>query len=802
MFGSIGFYMASLQRNNARSEVQHARAPPARAAVTEPATAEEDEVESSDDDVFEAATAGNQRGTKRTVVEAQPLNVLALRAVWVDEDGVAAHTRAVNTFVQTTNKLYHATFGTTFTVAVSKLSPNKLNNGKGQLQINCFYEGKKAVKNLCCQFGLSLYAKRGSATVTRLVLEHRPDCKVFEAGGRKKNAKTSFLGLGSNKSWSGSLLTTGTSGLQTGAGKVLQFGVMQSDGIRLTRDTADRTIRKMKEVTLPQFLWHMAQVAPYLLACKAIDPEGLYLVGTECGTYELDGVDEETMREFKWLLCIPSYAKRFWQGSDARMMSIDMAHRHAFFGGAQFSAVTRDGYGGNHHIAFGICAVENKESWVRVTDVLAEVFPNAKLYMSDKDKGLQSTRLHANQLANEREVERGGGDAKAVDEGEKEGSDGAQEGLWLTIFGLCCIHGLANCGTTSAPARELVTKWARAGTHKQQAYYLEKIRDLCGDKVADEVHARWRDMSFLGYMECGLETNYGLTSSNPVEQNFSKSRVMRGLDPYLATRLFMEESFEALTALKLRVARDMQASGGHAEVVPEVIAALYKRTQEKKGKWIVKIIGVDGEHQEAITFKVSNTHDSYKVVLRAGDALVGALEPFELPVSGTLRWHQRCACQCLYTRVFGWPCDHGAQCLLFIGHHAAVFNQAHKSVGGRLLEVRPELWYPKLGKWWAPEYHLRRMALSLGNLTAVVPTDVGHAQLYPWNITQSANRRVKRYRGGRREGEPRGTGDVGGVWGLDDLLAAPEGWGPDENEEVKVNEEGKDANIRQKKVVT
>ena len=41
---------------------------------------------------------------------------------------------------------------------------------------------------------------------------------------------------------------------------------------------------------------------------------------------------------------------------------------------------------------------------MRVTDVLAEAFPNAKLIMSDKDKGLESTRLQANQLANGHEV--------------------------------------------------------------------------------------------------------------------------------------------------------------------------------------------------------------------------------------------------------------------------------------------------------------------------------------------------------------------------------------------------------------
>ena len=197
----------------------------------------------------------------------------------------------------------------------------------------------------------------------------------------------------------------------------------------------------------------------------------------------------------------------------------------------------------------------------------------------------------------------------------------------------------------------------------------------------------------------------------------------------------------------------------------------------------MKVLCVDGERQEEITFKVWNSHDTYKVILRAGDALVGALEPFELPVTGALRWHQRVACSCMHTRGRAYPCDHGGQCLVFIKHHVDAYNDANRGGGGRMLQVPPELWYPKLAKWFGPEFHLRRIAQSLEGLTAVVPPDAGSAQLWPWNITQRAHRRVTRYRNGHREGAARSdAGDEGGAdgaCGANDLLAPPEGWGRD-----------------------
>ena len=330
---SIGVLMArGLHKKNVRPKAHSVRsAPPPQPAAAATATGdvddEDNDEDDDDDDLFENVSPAVRGGKKRNASEATPRNALAVGSTWDDEDDVLAHDRVRTAFVRTTNKKHHASLGTTFLTAVSALTANKLAQRKGQLQINCYYHGKRARKNCCCDFGISVYAKRGSATVTRLGLEHSSECEVFSKGGRRHGAKTSFLGLDTTASWASGLHTFGTSGLQSGLGRTLQHGVMKHDGVRLTKETANRIIRDMRDVTIPKFLEGMARLAPFLLACREIDPVGVYLVGTEHGTYALDGVDVGTMREFKWLICIPSYAKRFWQGSDSRVMSIDMAHR-------------------------------------------------------------------------------------------------------------------------------------------------------------------------------------------------------------------------------------------------------------------------------------------------------------------------------------------------------------------------------------------------------------------------------------------------------------------------------------------
>ena len=763
---------------------------------------DDDDDDDDDADVWVTKPPGTKAGSKRSRAAAAasvPRNVLELGALYDDLGDLPAHVRLQSDFVLKTTKKHQAQLGTTFRIAQNHTSAKKLAAGRGHLQINCNYDGTKARKECTCNFGLSASVKAGSAKITRIGLVHNANCLVFSRGGRRNGAKTSLLALDTTSSWASSLHYGGVAGLHGGLGGVLQRGVAKHDGILMNIAQASRYARRQRNVTLEQSILNMTLLAPFLLACKKADPKGVYLLGTKQGTYTLDGIDAATMREFEWAIIIPSYMIKFWEASDARIMCIDMAHRHAFFGGAQFSGVTKDGYGCNHRLALGFCASENKEAWIRALNVFAEVFKGVKMYMSDKDKGLESTRQSANMEA----AQRAGAQEGAGVDGVEEGEPAPFLALWLTIFALCCIHGLANCGTTSAQAREVVAKWARAGTHQEQAHHLEKLRQVAGDAVADKVQQRWKDMSFLGYMELGAETNMGTVSSNAVEQQFSKDGEMRAVDPYLATKMYLDNSIEALTQLGLKLARDKQTFNGHAEIVPAVGDAVVERAKVKRAKWQTRLLGVAGEAQDELTFKVWNDSADYKVILRAGDRPRGPQEPFELPLAEgeEMRWHQRGVCGCYHTRGRGHPCDHVGQCLVFLGHHVGLYNSAHRA-DGRLLVAPPKMWYIYLKKWYHPESHLDRIARSIEGIRAVVPAtgDLTGVQLVFWNIKQHSKRKVRRMHKGEARRAPTGHGaGTNGDGGAGSELPMPEGWGNAEDGLNKETDENNAGGNEQKK---
>ena len=146
-------------------------------AAAAPAYAsDDDDDEDDEDDVWAARRPGKQAsitcGTKRDAEAAVLRDVLVLKAQYGDLDGVPAHARLQSDFVVTTTKKLQAQLGITFIVAVNNTSAKKLAAKKGQLQINCFYDGKNARKNCKCDFGLSAYVKLGSAIITRIGLEH------------------------------------------------------------------------------------------------------------------------------------------------------------------------------------------------------------------------------------------------------------------------------------------------------------------------------------------------------------------------------------------------------------------------------------------------------------------------------------------------------------------------------------------------------------------------------------------------------------------------------------------------------
>ena len=285
-------------------------------AAAAPAYAsDDDDDEDDEDDVWAARRPGKQAsitcGTKRDAEAAVLRDVLVLKAQYGDLDGVPAHARLQSDFVVTTTKKLQAQLGITFIVAVNNTSAKKLAAKKGQLQINCFYDGKNARKNCKCDFGLSAYVKLGSAIITRIGLEHSQGCEVFSKGGRRNGAKTDLLQMDKSSSWASALTYSGIPGLHNGLGGILQRGMARHDGVLMNIAQAHRYVRKQQSVTLPQSILNMTLLAPFLLACKAADPKGLYLLGTKQGTYKLDGIDATTMREFEWAIIIPSYMIKF-----------------------------------------------------------------------------------------------------------------------------------------------------------------------------------------------------------------------------------------------------------------------------------------------------------------------------------------------------------------------------------------------------------------------------------------------------------------------------------------------------------
>jgi len=238
-----------------------------------------------------------------------PIDELVIGGKFVDANGQPGHTRLRVKFVQQTEKTYNSIVGqASFRIAINQTSEKKLKKQKGQLQINCCHDGQKARKDCACVFGLSAYVQHGYARITYINMDHSQNCKVHTEGGRQRGAKTAFLGLDGADSWASSLQVTGPSTLRSANGQVLQNGVAEKDGYLMSRQLADKIIRQRRGTTLPQFLWNLTKVAPFLLACQTVDPGGHYLLGTKKGTFELEGVDEETMREFEWIICIPSYA--------------------------------------------------------------------------------------------------------------------------------------------------------------------------------------------------------------------------------------------------------------------------------------------------------------------------------------------------------------------------------------------------------------------------------------------------------------------------------------------------------------
>jgi len=269
---------------------------------------------------------------KRDAAEFQPDNVFQPESTWSDAGGLPAHKVLANAFVRAEEEQYNAiACKATYIAAQIKVSDAKLAVGKGYIQYNCYTDSTKFRKDCICSFGLNATVKPGSAKIKYVNFEHNNDCQVYTTGGRTKGAMSKQLGLKEQGTWASGLLIDGTSMLKkgsgTGLGGSLMHGMQQHHNILLSKDTCNRIIRESRNETLPQSMMDMTQLAPYLLKCRDADPDGIYMLGNKEGTYELDGIKD--MQEFEWLLVVPSYMIRLWEGSYARIMSIDMAHRHA-----------------------------------------------------------------------------------------------------------------------------------------------------------------------------------------------------------------------------------------------------------------------------------------------------------------------------------------------------------------------------------------------------------------------------------------------------------------------------------------
>ena len=193
------------------------------------------------------------------------------------------------------------------------------------------------------------------------------------------------LSMGLSSSVAGHLKLEGTSTLHRGDGKLLQSSMIANGEVGLSLHQARRKVTEMRRGTHNNYMDDLCKLPSLIENLQKADTHGYYKLHTKPLSYHVEGAPQNA-RELVGVTIISSAAKSFFSKSDGKILCVDMAHNHDKYPGVTAAAVARDGYNHNQMLFLARANTENKESWVNMTDELAEHF-NANMIMADKAKG-------------------------------------------------------------------------------------------------------------------------------------------------------------------------------------------------------------------------------------------------------------------------------------------------------------------------------------------------------------------------------------------------------------------------------
>jgi hypothetical protein len=243
--------------------------------------------------------------------------------------------------------------------------------------------------------------------------------------------------------------------------------------------------------------------------------------GDETGTYLFQSVDSPDGATFSYTYVAPTASKKFWEGNERHVIAVDTTYLTGPLGGCFFAAVTKDAANELVLLASGHMQKENRENWFVFLQALKKDFPNIRVIICDKQKGLEACK----------------NDYPAV------------------RFARCAKHLLENVKQNDlGPVTDDFAKafWGMAKAPTEASYKDAFQRAKAANrKAAEWVHERKDEFAEYVFLGEGKK-RYGDTTSNMAEQYFSTftSQDWKSLPIIQLTQnVLVRESKRAYTAL-------------------------------------------------------------------------------------------------------------------------------------------------------------------------------------------------------------------------------------------------------------
>ena len=498
-----------------------------------------------------------------------------------------------------------------------------------------------------CNFGV-LAKPRGNnwvisphRTNSGLCFSHNAEIhQNCEVEGRSKNTCANHLKDVSNvlQHW------VPTKSSKTGKQQAALSESLQKEGmINMSRHQKQRFVKSQISETFEHQLLAFQKLVDLFKKLRESDPSGFYFLDMVPLSYEINDVEQEGEYMFRRALIMPSTSNHVFSASRL-VASVDGAR---LFSHLHLQVLHMTGYFANNSLfsmAVAIVGQENSDNWEWfIKNVCTNLDRRPKLMLSDKEKGLEKQCKEAPLL-------------RPLNSGAVEAEDQTNHPF---VWSFCAIHCAKNAGLHSTEGKDLIVKYAKAGSQIERERilkYIKNARDsrsnlIVNKKALAYLESHYEEISFLGMQDRGLDSCFNTVTSNASESFNNQIEKYRSLPLVPLIIGLMDHSRLTIERVKHEASKLVQQQ---RQVCPEKVDKVIKSAADlHEKKWRAKVSVIDGD-RTCIKFQVwksSSSSEKYGVELKLrGDDVT-----------------RRVSCQyCNLTRVKAHACSHAALCAAYL----------------------------------------------------------------------------------------------------------------------------------------